>query len=353
LKDILESIENIDKLCLGAEDRKAYREFYNLCKENDYSSDIEKAISILSRYADYEKQCVDGILIGKEREVFKNEIRSDFRTVLSSFRDDYLFQEKSVQNSCFGITYLFQSIIFNKVHVVENDLRSLFYDSNKFSYLSILKYEHLCGEFSIQEQKDATDSNTGLSQLKEYSLQKTPASNGFKSVSQNTKKEITILLRGIEYTYADAAYSQAYKKLYKLCLEYKEADQFLEVATSIYSRYNDFQDAIIRGLLSLSEIEIKKREINFAYEQLFIRIKRYFGRLGYDFQESNWEREAIRMKEQRGLLYGTLINVEDELLNCINQDNVKILEEIHVVTRKMLLSSSHLMKLFDSLKLYD
>jgi hypothetical protein len=91
---IQKSIDNIDKICCKAEDHKAYREFYNLCKENNFSTYTEMSISILSRYAKYKKQCTFGILARKEREIFQNEIRSDFRMLLADFRNEYLQPEK-------------------------------------------------------------------------------------------------------------------------------------------------------------------------------------------------------------------------------------------------------------------
>lgn len=100
--DILKSIDHIDVLYCKAEYEKAIELFHKLCKENDFSFYIEGAASILTRYKNYKKQCISGLLIGKKREERQNEIITDFRSLFAGFynekkQDDECRQNNSVQ----------------------------------------------------------------------------------------------------------------------------------------------------------------------------------------------------------------------------------------------------------------
>lgn len=87
---LLKTIDHIDKLYCKAEYEKAIELFYKLCKENNFYFYIEMAISILTRYNNYKKQCISGLLIGKKREECQNEIAYDFRCLFAEFYNEYL-----------------------------------------------------------------------------------------------------------------------------------------------------------------------------------------------------------------------------------------------------------------------
>lgn len=161
---------------------------------------------------------------------------------------------------------------------------------------------------------------------------------------KDTKRDISILLRDIEDKYAHADYSQAYKSLYNLCSECKEAGQFFGDADHILSQYNNLSHDIISNNIELSQISVKKQQINIAFLGLLRSMKQYF-----NIHESNWEREIVLIKEQRSILYESLMRVENELVNCYIQDKIKILENIRSTIKQTLFSSYRLIELFSSL----
>ena len=120
MMNIQKSLDNIDKLCCNGEDSKAFREFYNLCKENNFSRYKEMSISILARYADYEKKLADKTLKEEEMEVFINRIRADFRIILAGFRAEYSFKEDFFKKSIVSVNYFFHSIIVSNMEIIEN-----------------------------------------------------------------------------------------------------------------------------------------------------------------------------------------------------------------------------------------
>lgn len=128
----------------------------------------------------------------------------------------------------------------------------------------------------------------------------------------------------IEEHYHNARYDKAYETLCQLCKN-EACSEFYDKASTVLSRYNNLQDEIIEGYLDLTQQEQRKREIGAAYIVLIVKIKKRFD-INNGF--SNYEEQAIRMKENQNLLRKTLLEVEEDYDDCQCEHKSKILEKI-------------------------
>ncbi|MCI5149700.1 MAG: hypothetical protein D3916_09990 [Candidatus Electrothrix sp. MAN1_4] len=343
--ELLQSLKEIDRLFHAGDLSDAYEFFFNLCSENNYSDYQPHASMIVARKATYDKQRIAGIFKSEEKKIHENEIAYDFQECLRLFRKEYFSRKTSVQDdkeiigpdvgpSQFKVDYL------SLESPVQDEGESIAHDITLSP--SKEKDELFFEESPVQDDRELTELKY------EDSIQKNTDQENIENISEQDKSTITKSIKVIEQKYVNGIYSKAYKDLHRLCLEEQEAKQFLGPATVILSQYRDLEHNIMSGSIALSQQAVKKQHINITFLTLLRSMKQH-----YNLQGSIYEREAIRMRGQLGILRGSLMRVEDELINCSSQDKEEILKEIFTIVKQMLPSFVRLVKLFRSLKVYE
>ncbi|MCP4698030.1 MAG: hypothetical protein GY862_14425, partial [Gammaproteobacteria bacterium] len=138
--------------------------------------------------------------------------------------------------------------------------------------------------------------------------------------------------------------------LHRLCSEKQPCDEFSQAAMGILSRYNDYENSIIAGSgLDLSGQQFIKRNICVSFEKLITLMKNRFKQ----HQASGYGTQAMRMTENRSMLRKTLLEVEDDLRECKNNDKIHLLEEIHTHLKEVIRYFSNLIENFKAVQNYE
>lgn len=159
--------------------------------------------------------------------------------------------------------------------------------------------------------------------------------------------DIIVELRVVEEHYVNGRYLQTYETLYRLCCDNKHCEEFSQSAMSILSRHNDLERSIATFSLELSQQDQRKREIDIAFQILISKMKKVFCPQQAD---SAYEEQALRMREQRTMLRKSLMAIEDDITDCINQKKIELLQQIKEQLLKVIEYFSNLIKTFRMVK---
>lgn len=164
-------------------------------------------------------------------------------------------------------------------------------------------------------------------------------------------QSILVELKIVEEHYVNGRYLQTYDTLYCLCRDNQQCEEFSQAAMSILSRYNDLENSIANISLELSQQEMRKREINLAFEKLIVQMKRRFNVL--QSSSSVYEDQAKRMKEHKDMLRKSLMAVEDDITECDNPKKTELLEHLKNQLQQIIEYFSNLIKTFRMAKDYE
>ncbi len=90
--ELLKAVEDIEKLYVTARYEQAYEKFYQLC--SDYPDYQSQAAAILTRFREFQNQCIQGILPMQQQSMIKMEIGYAFQTCLQQFKQEYLTNDE-------------------------------------------------------------------------------------------------------------------------------------------------------------------------------------------------------------------------------------------------------------------
>ena len=84
---LLKHVEDIENIYVNARYEQAYEKFHQLCI--DYPNYQSQAAAILTRYREFQNQCIYGVLSRQEQERTTRKIGYDFQSCLQRFRREH------------------------------------------------------------------------------------------------------------------------------------------------------------------------------------------------------------------------------------------------------------------------
>lgn len=154
-------------------------------------------------------------------------------------------------------------------------------------------------------------------------------------------------IENIERFLIGANYRQAYNLLLELFEPYPE---FRETAEIIVRRYNDFENEVVTGTVSLSERLVIKQDIAESCKKCLDKFKECHLK---DCRPEGYQREEIHLIENRNCMRRTKMKIEDDLVECEDSKKMNLLENILAEIRRILKRLDTLIQYFTEIRNYE